>query len=130
MIETGYLPNPENWHLWNEVLALLDTAARLADCRPWHDGDLLWIAIDGGQVIGAATTRLTDDGNAELMNVAGTRGREWFKRLDVQIEDWARGSGARVIVSRGRKGWRRVVENWGWRMVGADNGLTLYEKAL
>lgn len=130
VIETGYLPNPEGWHLWTDVIALIDTAARRGGCEPWVEGDLLWIAIDGGAVIGAATTRLLTNGNAELKHVAGVRGREWFGRLDAQIEEWARANGCRLAVSRGRKGWRPIVEKWGWRVVGQEDGLTLYEKVL
>ena len=124
------MPDPESWHLWNDVLALLDTAAVRGGIPAWSDGDLLWIAIDNGQVIGAATSRLMSDGNAELKNVAGTRMREWHGDLEGTICDWARCHACPLIVSRGRKGWIPIVRKWGWQKVGEEDGLTLFEKVL
>ena len=129
-VETGFLPDPERWHLWNDVLALLDLAAKRGGCEAWEDGDLLWIAIEGTRLIGAATTRLLADGRAELKHVAGVKSRAWRGQLEAQICDWARGHGCPVIIARGRHGWAPIVEKLGWSRVGSEVGLTLYEKVL
>lgn len=130
LIETGFLPDPQDWHLWNDTLALLDLAAKRGGIEPWADGDLLWIAIDDGLVIGAATTRLIEDGRAELKNVAGVKSRLWRGLLEEQICEWARCHAAPAIIARGRKGWAPIVEKMGWLRVGSEDGLTLYEKEL
>lgn len=130
MIETGYLPDPEHWHLWKDTLTLLDLAAKRGGCEAWEDGDLLWIALDEGRLTGAVTSRLLANGEAEVKHIAGFRPARWLGRIDAQIEEWARAHGCPRIVSRGRKGWRPMVENWGWSRVGSEAGLTLYEKVL
>jgi len=130
MIETGWLPDPEIWHLWPETLALLETAASRGRCAAWVDGDLLWVAIERGKVLGVATTRLLDDGRAELKHVAGCQAARWRGKLEAQICEWARGHKCPAIVSRGRVGWWPIVREMGWQMVGNDDGLTLFEKDL
>lgn len=130
LIETGFLPDPHTWHLWNDTLALLDLAAKRGGIEPWADGDLLWIAIEDGQVIGAVTSRLTVDGVAEVKNIAGVQIGKWLKQIDEQIEDWARCHACPLMVSRGRKGWIPIVRKWGWQKVGEENSLTLFEKVL
>lgn len=130
MIETGWLPEEAAAPLWNDLLTLLDMAAAHGDGAPFDPDDLLWIASEDGMVIGAVTTRLPDEGAAELKNIAGIRGREWIPALEAKICGWARDAGKDRIVSRGRAGWRRIVSGMGWRVTGEANGLTLFEKVL
>lgn len=127
---TGWLPDPETKPYWKDLLALFDLAAKRGQCRAWDDGDLAWVAADDGQIIGAATTRLIKDGPAELMHVAGMRGRDWFGPLEQQICEWARAEGRDLIVARGRKGWTPIVEKMGWKVAGREGAAVLYEKAL
>jgi hypothetical protein len=129
-LETGWLPEPETRPYWNDILRLLEPAALIGGGEVFGPDDLVWIAVDGGQVIGAATTRLLGNGTAELRNIAGTRAREWTGPLETQICDWAKAAGATSIASMGRKGWTRIVLKLGWRITGQEEHCTMFEKAL
>ncbi|MDE2428181.1 MAG: hypothetical protein KGM99_05600 [Burkholderiales bacterium] len=126
----SWLPDPENHPLWDDIKALLQTAADRGGFRVWDDGDLVWLAIDNGVVIGAATTRHLNNGNTELMHVAGTRFKEWVPEMESIICEWSRKLGANAVQSRGRSGWQRLNKSWGWEVIGKRDGLTLYEKEL
>lgn len=129
-ILTGWLPRPQLQPYWNDLIDLLAMAAARGNVPAWQVGDLMWIAIDGGQVIGAASTRLLSDGRAELKHVAGTRVREWYPDLEDKICAWAANSGASVIVAEGRRGWVPLVARLGWKVAGSSDGRTLFEKVL
>lgn len=126
----SYLPEPEKHPLWDGIKALLQTAADRGGFRVWDNGDLVWLAIDDGIIIGAATTRLLTNGNTELMHVAGTRFKEWVPQMEHIICEWSRNCGAYAVQSRGRNGWQRLNKSWGWEVIGKRDGLTLYEKEL
>ena len=128
-LELGFLPDPENWHLWPDLLALIDTAAKRGGFRAWDENDLAWIAIDKGEVIGVATTRMLVGGQAELMHIAGVRHREWCPHLEAMICDWARANDCDFLISQGRKGWWPIAKRLGWQQAGQDT-LHFYEKRL
>jgi putative acetyltransferase len=79
------------------------------DLDPELDGDLddpaatydaLWIAEDGGAVIGAVALRDLGDGAVELKRMylrPDARGRGLGKRLLAIALDWARASGKRTV---------------------------------
>ena len=87
MIECGWLPDPEEQHFWPDLHCLLDMAASYGGVPVIGPGHLVWIAIEGPEIIGAATTRLMTDGNTELLNVAGWRMREWVPQMEAMIAD-------------------------------------------
>lgn len=126
----GALPEPEEYHLWPGVMALLDHAAMLSGFRTYDPDDIVWLAIDDGIVIGAATSRLIGNQTAELIHVAGTRFREWVPQMENMICLWAKACGARVMQAQGRKGWIRLNKAWGWNVTAQNNGTTYYEKEL
>lgn len=128
-MKVGWLPEPERHPLWPGIYKLLKRSADRTACSVFDAGDLLWIALDEGQIIGAATARALDPDTAELMHTAGTRIHEWAAPMESQICDWARMNGARKIVSTGRKGWRPIVEPLGWHVT-AVGDLIRYEKEL
>lgn len=125
-----HLPDPESHPLWPGIYQLLEPAAKRGECEVFEPGDYLWVAIKDGVIIGAATARGLDNGEAELMHVGGTRYREWAGLLESQICDWARDNGARRITAGGRRGWIPLVTKMGWRAVQQDGPLVWYEKAL
>lgn len=95
----------------------------------WEPGELVWIGIDQGKVMAAATTRMLDQDTAELINVGGESLRRWVADMETLLCSWARDAGARKFVTRGRKGWLRF--KLGWAPIGSDeNGMILFEKAL
>lgn len=129
-ITTGWLPRPQLRPYWRQLCDMLKPAAERGGCAVYEPYDLFWIAVDDGFLIGAATTRMMVNGKAELKHVAGTRAREWYPELEGKICEWASNAGACAIVSRGRRGWIPWVTKLGWRVMGEENGLTLFEKAL
>jgi len=129
-IDVSYLPDAEDHPLWPGIYTMLEPAAKLGAVEVLGKGHLVWIAADGGVIIGAATTRLLMDGGAELINVGGVRAKDWAKPLEDVICQWARACGCETIVSRGRKGWVRIVVPLGWKAVDVYKGMTLFEKVL
>lgn len=126
----SYLPDPESHPLWNGIRALLKPAAELGCSPVFGDGEVLWVAIEGQTIFGAATSILWDDGEAQLILAAGTRHREWVAELDEAVTEWARLCGARRLTMRGRKGWGRYARRFGWVVTGIEGGRTLFEKVL
>lgn len=128
-MDIGIVPHPESHPLWPGIYDLLEHAA--GGQQVWEPEYVLWIASDGQMVIAAATTRMMSDGNAELMNVAGTRAREWIEPWEAMICDWARFNGAKKIISGGEDGSRLGWWRWGRRLGWAKaDGQNLYEKVL
>ena len=125
------MADPENHPLWDGILALLEMAGQRFDCPAWSPGETVWVAIDGAQIIAAATTRLLENGDAELVNVGGVKMRKWLIPWEAMICEWARLNGAKKIISGGdggsRRGWWRFVRPLGWTKQAERN---IYEKAL
>jgi hypothetical protein len=129
-IEAGWLPDPEKREWWPELCEMLRPAAERGGCDVFVSGDLVWIAVDDGLLIGAATSRMTVEGFAELKHTAGTRAREWYPELESKICAWAKDCGADLIRGRGRRGWIPWITKLGWKVTGCESGLTLFEKVL
>jgi hypothetical protein len=130
LVTVSWLPDPESREYWNDLKALLLPAAQRGRCEVFEPDDLVWIAIDGRSIIGAATTRLVEGNEVEVKHIAGSRFSEWGDELDDMLTEWAKACGAKRMVSRGRQGWARVSRKWGWHVSGSEDGLTLYEKDL
>lgn len=126
----SFLPDAETRPYWNDLYLMLKPAADYGRCEVLEPDDLVWVAIDAWQIIGAVTTRLISPEEAEIKHVAGTRMHEWIEEIEDMICESAKDSGAVKIVSRGRKGWGRLMRNRGWIVAGHEDGLTLYEKVL
>lgn len=126
----SWLPEPENHPLWPDIYRMLEPAAKVGNCPVLEDNDLVWIAIKGKTIVGAHTCRLLTDGPLEMVHTAGTGFREWFGPMEEALTDFARDCGAEKMISRGRKGWSRVNAPYGWKTVGEEDGLLLFEKEL
>lgn len=125
-----HLPDAVTHHLWPAISAILEPAAE-GDEVFNPASDVLWLAVENKIVWGAATTRLMEDGTAELRLVAGARFREWIGPMDGLIEQWARKCGAHKLVTFGRKGWVRLARTFGWVVQGQDtDGKWTFEKRL
>lgn len=86
--------------------------------------------IDGKQIVAVLSTQITDEGQAEIVNIAGHRVGEWLADADNCIGMWARLCGAEKISARGRKGWGRIAAPLGWVEIGRDGNAMLYEKVI
>lgn len=129
-MEIAYLPEPEAHPLWSAIKALLQPAADIGGIEVYGPGVLVWIAIEGDTVFAAMTTGLSGT-TAEILCAGGTRLNDWLPQWMIVAEEWARNCGAKWIECRGRKGWGRFAERYGWRTAGHDNnGLPVFEKEL
>lgn len=126
----SFLPDAETKPYWNDLYLMLKPAADYGRCEVLEPEDLVWVAIDGPDIIGAVTTRLLINGETEIKHVAGCRMSEWINDIEDMICGWSRACGAARVISRGRKGWGRLMKTKGWRESGEEDGLTLYEKDL
>lgn len=124
------LVNPEGHSLWPGIYRLLAKAAERDGGRVWDDGDLVWLVIDGRQIVAVLTAEMTEAGDIEIVNAGGHRAAEWVPLMDAKLCEWGERAGARVITCRGRKGWGRLSAGLGWNVVGRDGKSVLYEKVL
>lgn len=124
----GVVPDPEQSVCWETVKRYLTLAAERGPVPLLTEHNLVWIIALGGELVGAATTRLCpEDGFAEVLLVGGTGYQEWLKPLDDEIASWARREGMTAVRAYGRPGWKRVL---GWDVLGEDQGSTVYERRL
>lgn len=129
MIST--LPEPQRHPAWPDIEHML----RPALSEPGHELfdpsiDVVWIAYEGQTIFAAATSRLRNDGTAELRLAGGVRHRDWVAALDEGVTEWARLCGALSLVMRGRKGWGRYARPFGWVVSGFDDGQQIFTKEL
>ena len=68
---------------------------------------LLWLGVDGIEIISAGITQLTD-GVCTLVAYGGRR----EDHLMQTIEDYARDEGCKKVRVLGRKGWARVLKDY------------------
>src|SRR6187551_448615 len=68
---------------------------------------LLWLGVDGIEIISACITQLTD-GVCTLVAYGGRR----EDHLMQTIEDYARDEGCKKVRVLGRKGWARVLKDY------------------
>lgn len=128
VLTIGIWPDADKSPVWNEVVRLLEPAAKFGGCEvDLSDHAECWTVHDGGELIGAATVRLCVDGQANVHLVGGRDAREWIRPLDQMIGEWARLEGCNRLTASGRRGWKRVL---GWDVVGERDGMTAYERRL
>lgn len=126
----SFLPDAETRPYWNDLYLMLKPAADYGRCEVLEPDDLLWVAIDETEIVGAVTTRLLDGGETEIKHVAGHRMNEWVFEIEDMICEWSKACGADRCISRGRRGWGRLMRDKGWKATSEEDGLTLYEKVL
>jgi hypothetical protein len=131
-IVLGTYPGAEHSPHWPQIEGLLAKAAGRSGSKVFDPGDTVWVAIEDGRIIAAATSQILDNGDAELCHVSGERAREWVAEWDAMICHWAKAQGARNITTKGRKGWERLGRPLGWQVTdGPDEyGRMTYMKVL
>ena len=125
------LEHPEQHKLWPGIRALLESGASRGAGKAYDaNTDLVWIVIDGRQILAALATSILTDGTAEICHAGGQRAAEWVPFADDVICRWARDCGAGSIRTEGRKGWGRLSAGLGWDVIGRDGKDVIYEKVL
>lgn len=129
-MEIVSLPEPTQHPAWGQIKALLEPAAKVGGIEPYEPGDVVWLAIEDGKVWAAMASRLSF-GTAEIRCVGGTRLTDWLPRWAAVFEEWARNCGADWLECRGRNGWARFADRFGWKFSHTDGaGLPVFEKEL
>lgn len=123
----GIVPDPLHFHDWPKIKAFLEPAAIRGGMPVYRDGWAVWAVYDG-ELIGAATAHLSVCGWGEVVLVGGKEHARWIGLLDEKIGSWLKAEGMTEMRAFGRKGWRKVLKDW--TVMGEQNGLTAYQRAL
>ena len=129
MSDLVFTPVPKHllgliWPKVEEYLAkAVDTAKgklTIDDVRSGIESDLylLWVVVDGEDIIAAVTTRVinypTCNGMA-LDWVGGKRIKEWLSMLNSTMRDHAKNHGCSHLEGYGRPAWTRLIARHGWQ---------------
>lgn len=129
MSDLVFTPVPKHllgliWPKVEEYLAkAVDTAKgklTVDDVRSGIESDLylLWVVVDGDDIIAAITTRVinypTCNGMA-LDWIGGKRIKEWLPMVNESVMDHARSNGCSHLEGYGRAAWARMIERHGWK---------------
>ncbi len=129
MSDLVFTPVPKHllgliWPKVEEYLAkAVDTAKgklTVDDVRSGIESDLylLWVVVDGDDIIAAVTTRVinypTCNGMA-LDWIGGKRIKEWINVANSTMLDHARSHGCSHLEGYGRPAWGRMLERHGWK---------------
>jgi hypothetical protein len=90
------------------------------DVRSGIESDvyLLWVVMDGDEIIAAITTRVinypTCNGMA-LDWIGGKRIKEWIAMVNGTMRDHAKNHGCSHLEGYGRPAWTRLIARHGWQ---------------
>jgi hypothetical protein len=100
----------------------------------------LWAVYEGATPVAAIVTTIqvaahsTSSGQAEkrclIWLVGGSRLSEWAADFLAKVEAWARSLGCVALWGAGRKGWTRIVGNFGGRSIGIIDGQHAWERRI
>lgn len=111
----GPVADPLNWDRWPEAEALLEPArARGGFASCLEPDEVLFVVMEGDELLAAATAWLSTEHYVEVKLVGGRDCRRWIKALDERIGSDARRAGAGRMVAIGRAGWSRILQRIGW----------------
>jgi hypothetical protein len=120
----GWVNDPLNWDRWSEAMELLEPAQARADeiLDLLGFNEVLWAVLEDDELLGVATTRLTEAGDCEVVLVGGRDHQRWVAELNEVLGAEARIAGAKRLVASGRRGWTKALRALGWdsQCVGRD----------
>ena len=125
----GIVRNPFLHPDWQQIKRLLEPAAKRGGVPILEPHEEVW-AVYGDGLEAAATARLTTENFGEVILVGGKRPERWLEQLDQMIGAWMQREGKAYVRAYGRRGWTRQLARLGWRVIGEENGVTGYERAL
>lgn len=124
-MQIGWVPNPREWERWPEAEALLFPAAKLGGFKDVLEGnEILWAAIEDGELLAAVTAWLSVEKYVEVKLVGGRHRHRWLTQMDKVIGEAAREAGATRLIAIGRRGWLRELRALGWDKVGETDPAT------
>ena len=133
--------------VWHELAPLLERAVRRSADKPDLVAHLLageaqlWAVYDGEQPVAAIVTRIQQShderrcllwliGACPEASRRGHRVREWAADFLAELETWARSLGCIALWGCGRRGWARIVEEFGGKSIGLFKGEPAWERRL
>lgn len=128
-MKVGYFPEAEQSPYWEAIKALLEPAAKLGNIEVKEEPDLVWVAADNGTVWAAFTARLVGK-VLEIRCGGGTRLQDWIYEADEAFTDFGRTCNADRLELRGRKGWGRFAQRFGWVLDRFEDTSPVFKKEL
>ena len=93
---------------------------------------LLWVVYnDDEKIIAALTTRVLDVSKGRLCIVewcGGDNMEEWIDDMLLKLEHYANDMSCTIIEAHGRLGWKRILEDHGWRQFSVSYDKVLRDK--
>lgn len=111
---------------WRRIANILKPAAALGNIPVFEAHHVVWLVTDG-DILAAATARLTNDDFGEIVLCGGQDARRWAVALADEISAWMAAEGMKSVRIYGRKGWGRLL---GWPVIGKSRGMTIFERPL
>lgn len=119
--------------VWPHVRSLLLSATDRTGLSSFDDienetlrgNGLLWLAVSGNNILGAATTVLVtiDRNKICILTACGGAGAGDWLHLLGGIENYAKNEGCRSLRIYGRKGWLRALEGYREMAIVIEKGL-------
>ncbi len=128
-MNVGYFPDAEQSPHWEAIKRLLEPAAKLGDIEVKEEPDLVWVATDNGTVWAAFTARLVGK-VLEIRCGGGTRLHDWIYQADEAFTEFGKTCKANRLELRGRTGWGRFAQRYGWTLDRFENGVPVFKKEL
>jgi hypothetical protein len=127
----GAVSDPRLWDRWPEAEALLEPARARGDFPSVLDDDeILFVVLDGDELLACATAWLSTDRYVEVKLIGGRDYRRWLGELDKVIGAAARQAGAVRMIGIGRAGWSRILQRNGWVKLQPVEDHWLFEREL
>lgn len=127
----GSVADPRKWNQWPEVEAYLEPArARGGFPSVLDDDEVLFVVMDGDELLAAATAWLSTDKYVEVKLVGGRDHRRWLGQLNEVIGAAAQEAGATRMIAIGRAGWAKALRPHGWAQCQPVEDHWLFERKL
>lgn len=114
-MQVSVVNDPTSWERWEEAKALLEPARARGNFPDVIEPDeALFVAMDGDELLAAATCWMSTEGYVEVKLVGGRDYPRWLAELNEAIGAAARGAGATRLTAIGRRGWTKILSRLGW----------------
>lgn len=122
--------------LWDRIMPIMTAAASRSGGK-YAAGDLmkavalrdmqLWLALDGEDIAALAVTEIVNFPQRRVCRVLIVTGEDherWIGYSDA-LAHWAKEQGCKAIEALARPGWKRIMQDFGWRMTHVQMDLEL-----
>jgi hypothetical protein len=124
--------------VWPDLWPLLEPAVKRSPQKPDVLAELLarradlWAVYEHGRPLAAIVTQLQDGAEKSccLWLIGGSRVKEWAPDFITALGAWARSTGCLSLWGNGRRGWTRMVKQFGAENIGTIDGAPAWRLAL